>query len=255
MHVFLFQLLTYLLVLPMWGQSFEERLQEAQARYLLGEKATHYQERKLAFNQALLLYHELAQTNPDSADLDQALGNTCFQLGEYAWAILYYERALKKGSQQALLRLHLTQAQEKLGLSSTAHQADKSGFFFSLSQRVNVLLAAILITFFVLSCAIWLPFSWLRKLAMLSIVLLVFLLGNALFFYYSTPVEGVLIKSTGLYRAPDWNQPQLKSQPLLAGSKVHILHMTADGEWLKIEDRGQDAGMIGYIPTDHLRPI
>lgn len=251
MHLFVFQLLTFLLVLPMWGQSLEEKLQEAQVSYQLGVKATHYQERKLDFNKALFLYHALEKENPYSADLDQALADTYFQLGEYAWAILYYERALKQGSQNVLLLPHLIQTQEKLGLPPSANQINRSGFFFFLSQQVNLLLGATFITFLAFSCLIWFPCSWLRKFSIFCSALLIFLLGNTLFFYYSTPLEGVIIKSSGFYRAPDWNQAQLKNQPLLAGSKVQILQMTEDRNWLKIED----AGVVGYISTNHLRPI
>lgn len=251
MHAFFIQLLIYFFVFPIWGQSLNERLEEAQASYQLGEKATDYQERKLAFNKALLLYHNLEQENPQSADLDQALADTYFQLNEYAWAMLYYERALKNDSHHPLLMPHLTQTQEKLDLPKSINQTQKNRFFFSLSQQTNVLFGTIFITFLMLSFSIWFSSYWLRKIAILCTLSLIFLTSNALFFYYSTPLEGILIKSTGFYRAPDWNQPQLKSQPLLAGSKVQILQMTANGNWLKIED----AGLVGYIPTDHLRPI
>lgn len=252
MYACLFSLLTFLAMQPLlWGEQTSDLWQKANASYQQGINATSYQERKTAFNQALLLYQKLKQEDLQSADLDQALGDTYFQLGEYAWTILYYQKALKNGSVNALLPAHLKQAEEKLGLPPLEQKESQIQPFFALAQNTSLLLIAIGVTFLVISCTIWLSFSWLRKLAIGCAIVLSFLLGNALFFYYFSPLEGVLIKTTGLYRAPDWNQPQLTNQPLLAGSKVQILQMTKEDNWLKIEY----AGTIGYIPTDHLRPI
>src|SRR4051812_44901770 len=94
----------------------EEILQEAQRSYQQGEKALTYEERKLAFNRALFLYSSLEQEiQSPPASLNQALADTYFQLGEYAWAILYYQRALKQHSPNSFLLSHLEKAQQKLG--------------------------------------------------------------------------------------------------------------------------------------------
>jgi tetratricopeptide (TPR) repeat protein len=244
--------LTLCLMFPLWGNS-EKILQEAQTSYQQGEKATTYEERKLAFNHALSLYLTLEQEAP-SADLDQALGNTYFQIGEYAWAILYYQRALKQDPQNSLLFSHLKEAQKKLGLSEEQYPYQKKGIkpFFILSQQFQLLFWVIFFTIVLFSCTIWLSFPWIRKVAMGSAALLALLLANFLFFYYFTPLEGILVKTAGLYRAPDWNQPQLTNEPLLAGSKVQVLQTTSDGNWLKIEN---PQGTIGYLPTLTLRLI
>lgn len=110
----------------------------------------------------------------------------------------------------------------------------------------------IFLAFITCSSTIWFRFSWIRKLAVASAFLLLIFLSNFLFYYYFTPLEGILIKTTGLYRAPDLNQAQLTNQPLLEGSKVEILQMTADGNWLKIAN---STGVVGYIPTTSLRSL
>lgn len=249
-YLFIWEFIALCLISPLWA-NVEQVLQDAHANYQQGEKATTYEERKLAFNRALFLYHSLEPDIPN-AHLDQALGDTYFQLGEYAWAVLYYQRALKKNSQNISVVSHLKEAQQKLGVSPLMNEENKIESFFPLSKQFKLLFWVILVTFLTFSCTIWFPFTWIRKLAIVCAVFLGLLLANLLFVYYSTPVEGILIKTTGFYRAPTWNQPQLTDQPLLAGSKVKILQITNEGEWLKIEN---SAEMIGYIPSAVLRPI
>lgn len=252
MLLIIWNLLALLLVSSIWGNQ-ENLLQEAHDSYQQGEKAKTYEERKLAFNRALFLYGTLEQENDSPhPDLDQALANTYFQLGEYAWAILYYQRALKNNPDQGDLHSRLAQAQHKLGLSESPLTQNWLKPFLFLAKQFQLLFWIISISFLVLSLAIWFPFAWLRKLGALCACLLLFILSNALFIYYFTPLEGIIIKTTGFYRAPNWNEPQLSSQPLLAGSKIRIIQMTENKEWLKIEN---PAGVIGYIPAANLRPI
>lgn len=253
--VLVWKWLAVFFIFPLWGTS-EDILQEAQKSYQQGEQAVTYEERKLAFNRALFLYSALEkQITHSSASLDQALADTYFQLEEYPWAIVYYQRALKQQSTNSLLLSHLEKAQQRLGLPTSSYKSPPNPLvdpFFALARQSQLLFWVILITFLVFSTAIWFPYSWIRNLAISCAILLSFLLGNLLFFYYFTPLEGILIKTTGFYRAPDWNEPQLTSQPLLAGSKIQILQMTANKDWLKI---ATSTGIVGYIPATSLRPI
>ena len=246
------QLICSLVLFPLWGQSPQEKWQEADNNYQQGEQTTSYQERKLAFNKALFLLHDLVRKDFSSFNLDQALGDTYFQLGEYAWATLYYQRALKQNGHNVLLSAHLKQAQDKLSIPWIENQQlHLLTSLLALFRQTFFLWGAIALTFLAFSCAIWLPLSWVRRIAMSCAILTSLLFSNALIFYYSTPLEGILIQSTGFYRAPDQSQPQLTIDPLFSGSKVQILHMTQDGEWLKIKEKRR----IGYIPTHTLRLI
>lgn len=234
------------------AQTSEDILKEAQVSYQEGEKENSYQGRNRAFNKALHFYQLLEQEYPQSADLDQALGDAYFQLNEYPWAILYYQRALKEKFSDPLLLSRLKTVQERLGLTSLEDQKTVSyHFFFYLSQQTILLFGVIFMTFIAFTYTIWFPNVWIKKWAIASTIFLCLLVGNALFFYYFSPLEAIIIKTTGLYRAPDWNQSQLTSEPLLAGSKVQIVQITEDGNWLKINDKG----LVGYIPIENLRPI
>lgn len=251
----LLKCLTFFLVLPLWGTS-EEWMQAASASYQQGEKATSFYEQKQAFNRALYLYR-LAEQEMGSgiSTLDRAIADTYYQIGEYAWAILYYQRALKANPHQDFVLSRLTKAQQKLGLSTEKPSSRHSllvQFFLELSQHMRVFVWILFVTFLFWSLAIWFPSSWMRKLAGSSAILLCFLIFNFLYFYYFTPLEGILVTSTGLYRGPNVNQAQLTNYPLSAGSKVLVLEMTSEGDWVKIANT---AGIIGYIPTTHLRLI
>lgn len=250
MRLLFIQVVIFLILFPLSAQSPQEMLKEAHANYQQGERENSYHERNLAFNRALSLYQTLNQQYPQSANLDQALGDTYFQLNEYPWAILYYQRALKEKFNDPLLLSRLKNAQEKIGISIDRNSANNH-FLLSLSQNMLPLFTAILITFLAFTSIIWFPSPWMKKWVAASTILLCLLIGNSLFFYYFSPLEAIVVKTTGFYRAPDWNQSQLTNDPLLAGSKVQILQMTEDGNWLKIERNG----LIGYVPIENLRSI
>lgn len=252
MRFFSLKVILILFIVPLLGYSAEEKLEEAQKSYQEGINATTYQERKQAFNQALSFYHTLEKENPQSGDLDQALGDTYFQLGDYPWAVLYYVKALKKNKIHPTLSSQLEQASKNLGLKPSDDKSNQINRWFSpFSQHFNILYTVILITFLSGSYLIWRPHSFALQCTIGFAILLSLLITQTIFYHYFTPIEGVLIKSTGLYHGPDWNQPQLTYEPLLSGSKVQILEITKDGNWLKINETGN----VGYIPTDHLRLI
>lgn len=239
-----------LLSASLWGnQQIDGLLQNANQSYLQGEKATSFEERKAAFNQALLLYHQIEQAiSSPTPDLYRALGDTYFQLNEYAWALLYYLRALKQEPQNALLLDHLTKTQEKLGLPNTLFSHPRAVF----SQQLTWFFWMILVAFLLTSATIWFSSSLLRRLAKLSLLFLLVPLSSLIWSYYFTPLEALIMTPTGFYREPHLDQPQLTSIPLLAGTQVYILQTTSDGEWLKIANA---EGLIGYVPLASLRLI
>jgi hypothetical protein len=253
---FILEILLVFLVFPLWSNP-EEILQEANAYYQQGERATTYEERKRSFNQSLSLYHLVAQElDSHFPALERAIGDNYFQLNEYAWAILHYQRALKAAPHDDLLISHLEKAQEKLGItpqsSFTPQQNFLSHILLAFSEQFKLLYWIFLISFMICSVAIWVPYSWIRKLAASCVLLLFLILSNFLFFHYFTPLEGILVTPTGFYRSPDWGQPQLTNYPLLAGSKVRVLQVVSEGNWLKITN---STGLVGYIPTSTLRII
>ena len=232
----------------------------ANASYNSGEQATSYEERKSAFNKALLLYSRLEETiKPPSPFLEQAIGDAYFQLGEYPWAILYYQRSLQQNPIQPLLIAQLEKTKKILGLLPD-FQKELSPWnmkpFLSFFHRFDLLRWMLFMTFVCISCAIWLPLSFIRKMAVACTFLALIFLGIHGFEYYSQALEGILIRTSGFYSAPDKNRALLTNQPLLGGTRVQIVQMTNHGDWLKIMRRdGIGDGTMGYVPTQNVRPI
>lgn len=231
----------------------KEMLQEANAQYLSGIHAKNYSERKLAFNRALSILHGLLEADPESPFLNQAYGDVYYQLGEFPWAILYYQRALKYAQgEDPLLLLQIKEAQRKLGLKVPETKSSGTNPFFDASRQFSWLLWIVFFTFLASSLAIWLKYKWVYRFCAVMTVFLALFMGNMLFFYYFKSQEGILIKTAGLYRGPDWNQPQMAKAPISAGSQIQILQMTSNGDWLKVKSPD---GLVGYIPITHVRLI
>ncbi len=242
-YFYIYQFLALTFFPLIWGNR-ETTLQEAYNNYQKGEHAQTYKERQLFFNHALFLFNSVENSEANNPALNQALGNTYFQLGQYAWAILHYQRALKNGSTNPNLLPHLKRAQERLGLPVSETKTGKSNFLITSIQQNQLLFWLIFITFLAGSCTIWLAPSWICKMVLIGIFTLSFILESTLFFYYSAPLEGVLVQSTSLYLAPNKEQPQMIHTLLYAGSIVQILSITDDGKWLKIQHSKEKEGYI-----------
>lgn len=243
-----------LLLLLTFISCLDATLEEANNLLQKGEKSTSYEERKDNLNQALFLYLKFSKEEENAA-LNRTIADIYFQLDEYPWSILYYEKALKIDPLNALALDHLKMANQKLGLSSPQDQR-KPPFYLNFlgwaASSISLLLSAHLLAFAALSLTIWIPSKFSRKWAASLTFCLFLLLANGAFFYYTTPVKGVLVLSTGFYTTPAKRDLQPNNPLIFAGTKVTILQMTANGEWLKVKN---GAGSIGFIPADHLRII
>lgn len=233
------------------SETAEIELKEAQATYQRAVEASTFWEREEEINKALSLFHALYLDNPHSSYLNEVLGDLYLQLNEYPWAILHYERSLWEGGGGINILTNLKEAKERMGISE--FKLDEENMTHRLvlfSRHPLLLLGALCLAFISLSCAIWFPFPVIRKGAFAFLLILIALLGSTLFYYYFSPLEGILVQSTGLYREANIDQLKRMEEPLLAGSKVEILNVSTDGQWLKI--RGE---AVGYIPIQAVQPI
>lgn len=234
--------------------NLESLISEASYSYRLGEKATNYYTQKQAFNRSLYFYSLAEQKLKDQSSLERAIGDCYFQLGEYPWAILYYQRVLKSDPGNSATQSHLQNAQQKLGLILqplfSFNRNPISTFFSTYSQKL--LFFTLLVTFLLVACRIWFSSPLISKLTLCSLGLMLVLFSYNLFLYFSSSMEGIIVTSTAIYRMADKNQSQAIIHPLPAGSKVKVLQITSDGEWLKIDDL---TGLVGYIPIETFRII
>ncbi len=167
-----------------------DQLEEANRSYRQGEQATIWIERKKAFNQALSLYLELENQFKlfnDSNKLYEAIADSYFQLGEYAWSILYSYRALELKPQDRNVQDQLYRAQEKLGLPPHTKIARLNRFLsfnrlLSLPQRFELFFWLSVITLSFFSLSIWFPLMMLlKRLTHILLGILCFLLTSAVF--------------------------------------------------------------------------
>jgi len=254
-----FFLLAFLLFCSPCVAQEEDLLTQANRLYASAGEPSSLLERQRNFNQALSLYLEIEQNQPpmtQSGALYQAIADCYFQLGQYALAVLYDYRALRLDPLNSTVHERLNGALHKLGLPP---KTTDDGIERILSLNFRLTLPQRYEFFFILGCltvamgslAIWFPSRWMKKGLFLSAILTTLALLNLVITLYFSPIEGVLIESTGLYRGPDLNQPQLLSIPLMKGNKVKILD-SPKNEWIKI---ASPEGDIGYIPINAIRMI
>lgn len=239
------------------AEVFEDSLEAAYTSYRQGEEAKTLVERQKAFNQALLLYLKASQQG-SSAMLNYNIGNSFYQLEEYPWAILYYNRALMQKPNDAIVKHNLTLAEKQLGLPSTLTDS----YFKSIIVYFNqfIILPDQLFLFFLLgmlslliaSCFLWFQYKWLKDLAFSSIGLSAIVLTISLISQYGIPVEGIVISTTHMYRNAGREYPLVFDAPIWAGTKVRILNVVDHGQWLKIVIAD---GNWGYIPYESIRLI
>lgn len=224
----------------------QEDFEKANAAYQRGINATNYQEREEAFNQALFLYHSIEEEARGlTVEVDRGIANSYFQLGEYARAVLYYQRALLVNPNDESASDNIALVRKKLGLPQVHSEAKIWSF-----RSQPFVLWGIIIVFAIFSWTIGFSSKFKKGLGVLTLVVLFLFIGNDLFLYYTTPLKGVVVKTSAFYRTPGWSQPYVKSKPLLAGSEVYILQLAANKQWVKIRD---PEGIIGYIPVENIR--
>lgn len=255
-----------LLLFPMCEAASLEKniptvLQEAYDSYAQGEVAKTLSERKEAFNRALNLYTEMEKkydAEYSSGRLYYDIANTYFQLEEYSWAVLYYYRAQKLMPREEKLKHNLTTTQAKLGiepepdLAAVFHLLLFFHSYLSLPERLQLFLLVSLCSIAALSAYLWRPQRWLKITAVVFLIATTLLVLSLAYTRYLSPIEGVLIQSTNLYRGAGEQYAPVSEQPTLSGNKLTIVEVLSDGKWLKVIT---PLGELGYIPYAAVRII
>lgn len=237
----------------------QDTIQEAYASYSTGETSDTISQRKEAFNRALALYTQLAEHSPKYGDgkLYYNIANTYFQLEEYPWAILYYYRALALRPTDEKVKHNLAMGLKKLEIVEPLGPSTFQSLFFwhnnlSLPERLQLLF---LLGILLLGCAsiyIWWRQSWLIYVILVLLVCWVAILFSVAYTRYFSPIEGVLIHTTALYRDAGEQYAKVTDQPVLQGMKVRVLDVLHEGRWLKIYT---PSGEIGYVPYTTIRIV
>jgi len=223
-------------------------IHQAQDAFKQALTSNDYLERNHAFNLALSKFLEAErQLNNPSSQLNEAIGNVFYQLGEFPLTILYYERALNEepGNQTIKDALKVIRATLKL-------PEEKISFFEKFNPQAYLSFSQVEMIFFWILFALltatlfWFasPHIWLKRLIFslsgLSCVAFLYLL----YAFYFSPIFGIVIESTGIYESPDYRANLIAKVPILAGTKIEVLESLQGGKWLKIRDH---SGHIGYV--------
>lgn len=222
-----------------------ENLKNAYETYLKAENAKNLTEKKEYFNEALSLYHKNENEKmsyKDKAKLFFNIANIYSYLGEYPWAIFYYERAFSLTPRNSEIKDNLTFANKKIGVTSLDHQ------IISQEEFAHYLLL-LLITAVILSL-LSIYFHKLRWVSAVFVLLGVSLLFVAIYKQYFTPLYAVQVNSSILYQDAD----QEKTTPfiILMGSKVKVMEVQDQGRWIKILT---PEGHVGFVLDSTIRFI
>ncbi len=240
----------------------DEQLSQALQAYRQGEAGATLASRKQGFNQALEIYGRLEkQHSPcmSSGRLFYNLANTYFQLGEYPMAILYYYKSWNLQPRDVQVKHNLETALDKLNLNHPEPISDVQRllyfhFFLSTPERLQCfgLCAIILLTVLGIRIACPVFKTYLDIMAVVLGVICLVLACSLLYSRYLEPLQGVVMKSTYLYRDKGKEYARLGNTPAAAGTKVDVLDIQNQGEWFKILTPD---GTLGYVPEESIRLI
>jgi tetratricopeptide (TPR) repeat protein len=247
--------LYYFLTVSYVTNQTKEEMRQAYVEYASGETAKTIGERKTAFNKSLELYTAIEkQFSPVNSDgrLYYNIANNYFQLGEYPYAVLYYNRSLKLAPRDDKAKHNLNITLEKLGIKPAKEGSafNKIFFFhtnFSLPERRQIFFFLSLITIFFASTYVWQEKQWMKQLSSLMGILAALILLSLGYSHYIAPIEGIIVRSTILYRDAGVQYAKVVEDPVLSGKEVEVLDVLKDGKWLKIMT---PEGNMGYVPHE-----
>jgi len=231
---------------------------EAGQAYQEGERTNSPDQRREAFNRALKLYTGLEDTyqpSMGSGKLYYDIANTYFELGEYAFAVLYYYRALNLRPYDSRVEHNLETALKKLKLLKPERFSSWTSAFLlhdalPLPMRLQLFAFFAILFFGLWSLYLWFPQYYLKPLIGLASIFLLFFAASALYSYYFAPIEGVIVQASALYRDAGIQYARVSEKPLSAGEKVQVLEVMDEGKWLKVISQ---EGVFGYIPENAVR--
>lgn len=231
-----------------------ENLQQALQWYRQGEVAESVEEREDAFNRALFQFAEAERSTQDpNGALLYNIGNCYYHLGEYVWALLYYERALSKLPRSERVQLNLRMTKQQLDLPAPPLSYWDRYLRTTRGEKMRVFTLLLLAGLLFGSLSIWLTRGRIYSRASrgcfaLALLPLMFVLGQ----HYFGSIDALVVQTTELYRDAGSQYAAVIPKPLALGEKVQVLETLEEGSWLKVNARD---GTIGYVPYEVVRII
>lgn len=228
----------------------------ALVKYKEGERASNPIERKQAFNEALERYLQMESDSP-SAMLCYNIANTYYQLNEFGYAILYYNKALKENPRFDEARTNLKIALQKVGIAAEEPNFVQSYLLFahyklSHNEKAITVLFMLFFAFVFLSVYLWVPQVVLKKVASIVLWVALFFFTSIIWADYFTAPQAVIVRPVALRRDAGDEYAPVVGPPVLSGTKVTVLSVESDGNWLNVES---PSGEEGYISKEYARVI
>ncbi len=236
------------------------KLKKAYEEYVLGEKAKSVPNRIDAFNKSLSIYAELFtkyEPNGGNGKFYYNIANNYFQLGEYPWAILYYNRAINLMPRDGRVLQNLNIALDKLGIKQEKEVNVFRKFFFfhfglSKPEKLQLFLTLSSLVIVLSSFYIWKRIIIWKRLSFVSLFLITLLLISLIYSFYFAPIKAIFVKSTAIHRGAGVEYAKIDQEPVKAGEKVEILQVLDDGKWLKVLTND---GNIGFVSQEAAKII
>lgn len=236
----------------------EAKLKGAIDLYKKGEIAVSVGEREKAFNQSLSILTALESVyRPEfgTGKLYYDIGNTYFQLGAYPWSIFYYYQADRLMPRNDTVHHNLSIALDKLHLPPLPEEDPvRAALFFhsrlSLPERLQLSAIFGIFLLFFSSLFLWTQAKVLKTVIAFCVLCAVILLGSLFYSRYLSPVEGVMVKSSSLYRDAGEQYAKVTEKLLSGGMKIQVISTSSDGLWIKVLTPD---GLLGYVPQTSLR--
>ncbi len=235
----------------------DKRLNDAYIAYTQGEQASNVASRELAFNKALSIYKQLSQEYPPpygSGALDYNIGNSYFELGQYAPAVLHYYKAVKYDPWNSSAWSNLQVALDKLHLSTKVPKHGWESIFspsigMSISLRYQLFFTASFVVLLLGSFYIWRTLPILKPYIWIAAGIAVLMLLSLFVTQFIEPVGAVVVKSTSLYRDAGNQYAKVLDTPLQEGLKIEVIEGAAGGNWVEVRT---PEGALGYVPTNRI---
>lgn len=246
------KILLLLLLLPLGLMAQGDK---AYIKYKEAELAPDPESRKKAYNEALNLYLQMEGDSP-SAILLYDIANTYFQLNEFGYAILYYYKALEEDPRNEMISNNLQIALNKANIAQEAPSFLQRYLLFfhykmSHNEKAVTILIFLLVSFSLLSVHLWIPQLVLKKVAIYLLWVTGLLLCSLVWVDYLSSPEAVVVRASAIRRDAG-EQYAAIGKPALAGTKVTVLSVDNQGQWMRVR---LPSGEEGYLSKEFARII
>ena len=233
------------IVIAFWVHSITSPTATLNREIIAVDKSEILFEREILLNSLLADFNTLGSSS--SGQLEANLSKTYFTLGDYAQSLLFAYRAHQKMPRNQEVITQITAAQQALNLPSDPPLP----IGLSLSEKLQLFSLSFLVGLLLLSTLIWVEKApWTQRLATLLLILSLLMAGSALYSWYFAPIEAIMLHASTLHRDAGSHYPKVGLKPLPSGTKIEVIELRSNGQWLKIVTPQNDIGFLSHTSLE-----